>query len=160
MSENIEYKVDRDGWPRGPWDNEEDSYEWRDEDTGLPCLIIRNSLGALCGYVGVPPWHPFHGCKDDGSSDVGSMDVHGGVTYTNKCAGLASIATTAWILRLPCHVKVVRIETSRTCAKSVSLSLHRFTLCKRDWLRAKITDQRRSTGICLAPNETFWLQGA
>jgi len=109
MSENIEYKVDRDGWPRGPWDNEKDRYEWRDEDTGLPCLIVRNSWGALCGYVGVAPEHPFHGREDDGSSDVGSMNVHGGVTYTNKCAGhichvpLAGETEDVWWVGFDCN---------------------------------------------------------
>jgi hypothetical protein len=48
-------------WPPGPWDNEPDRASWTDETTGLPCLIVRNRTGALCGYVGVEPGHPWHG---------------------------------------------------------------------------------------------------
>lgn len=85
MSENIEHKIDRTEWPSGEWDNEDDRYEWRDEDTGFPCLIVRNSWGALCGYVGISPDHPFH---EKAYQDIDwNLDVHGGVTYTDKCAG-------------------------------------------------------------------------
>lgn len=65
----------------GPWVDEPDRVEWRYK--GLPCLITRAPLGNLCGYVGVPPSHPWHG-KD--SDDV-EADAHGGVTYANACQG-------------------------------------------------------------------------
>lgn len=52
---------DRAGWDAGPWDGEPDKAQWTDEATGLPCLIVRNRMGALCGYVGVPAAHPWHG---------------------------------------------------------------------------------------------------
>lgn len=35
-----------------PWKNEPNRLEWR--HAGRPCLIVRNRMGALCGYVGVP----------------------------------------------------------------------------------------------------------
>jgi hypothetical protein len=66
----------------------------RDEETGLPCLIVRGPVGALCGYVGVPVGHPWHGL---GYDDVGNgpepedydpdwyPDVHGGLTYAGAC---------------------------------------------------------------------------
>lgn len=65
----------------GPWIDEPDRKEWR--HAGLPCLIVRQDLGALCGYVGVPPGHPAHG-QDYGSVDV---SVHGGLTYGDRCTG-------------------------------------------------------------------------
>jgi hypothetical protein len=71
----------RADWPPGPWDDEPDKMQWQDSDTGLPCLIVRNHSGALCGYVGVPEGHPWHG-KD--YEHVGAR-VHGGITYANHC---------------------------------------------------------------------------
>lgn len=53
--------VARVNWDKGPWDGEVDIYEWRDQKTGLPCLIVRNfRLGFLCGYVGVPASHKLY----------------------------------------------------------------------------------------------------
>lgn len=53
--ERIEYRgvVDKSGWARGVWDSEPDKIQWQDAETGLPCLIVRGPVGALCGYVGV-----------------------------------------------------------------------------------------------------------
>lgn len=65
----------------GPWLDEPDRVEWRSE--GLPCLIVRNNLGALCGYVGVPEGHPWYGRHYD---DV-DADVHGGLTFSDPCSG-------------------------------------------------------------------------
>jgi hypothetical protein len=52
---------DKSEWARGPWDHEPDKMQWQDEATGLPCLIVRGPAGALCGYVGVGPTHPWFG---------------------------------------------------------------------------------------------------
>jgi hypothetical protein len=71
-------------WGAGPWDEEPDKAQWIDEATGLDCLLVRNNMGALCGYVGVPEGHPSHG---QGYDDV-AVEVHGGLTYADKCAGL------------------------------------------------------------------------
>lgn len=66
--QRIEYRTqDKSDWPRGPWDNEPDKIQWQDEVTGLPCLIVRGPVGALCGYVGVPKSHPAYGLSYDGS---------------------------------------------------------------------------------------------
>lgn len=75
-----EDKISRAGWGPGPWDNEPDRLEWR--SLGYPCLIVRGSLGNLCGYVAVPPGHPWHGREP---SDLGGVDVHGGITFTGPC---------------------------------------------------------------------------
>lgn len=82
--ETIEYStIDKSAWHRGEWTNEPDKKQWRDEETGFPCLIVRNSVGALCGYVGVSPEHPLHGKDYDWSMDI---DVHGGLTFAGGCS--------------------------------------------------------------------------
>jgi len=86
--------VDKSEWDRGEWDDEPDKMQWQDEATGLPCLIVRNPSGALCGYVGVAEGHPCFGINyddakpvtpiDDDESDY--IDVHGGLTFADFCA--------------------------------------------------------------------------
>lgn len=69
----------------GPWQNEPDKMQWEDETTGLACLIVRSpSMGALCGYVGVPEGHPWHGLN---YRELDHLTVHGGITFTKKCHG-------------------------------------------------------------------------
>lgn len=96
MIETIEYRtVDKSTWSRGPWDDEPDKVQWADEATGLACLVVRGPHGSLCGYVGVPNGHPWHGAMYD---DVGRyhpkpadfdeewyLDVHGGLTFSAGC---------------------------------------------------------------------------
>lgn len=82
----IEYKnpdtaKEREGWPVGNWDGEPDKKQWLDAATGLPCLIVRNRMGALCGYVGVSPGHPFYQKPYD---DL-DVNVHGGLTFADSC---------------------------------------------------------------------------
>jgi len=74
-------EIDKSGWPRGPWDTEPDKAQWVDPTTGLDCLIHRNRMGALCGYVGLPPDHPLHGAD----CDTVDVKVHGGLTYSDRC---------------------------------------------------------------------------
>lgn len=64
-----------------PWLNEPDRKHWVDEETGFDCLIVRNSMGALCGYVGVPNNHKFYGIDYDELD----LEVHGGLTYSDTC---------------------------------------------------------------------------
>ena len=83
----IDPRCTREGWPSHEWDGEPDKVEWRDADTGLPCIAKRQpTSGHWCGYVGVPPGHQYHG-KDYG--DVYSADpdieVHGGLTFADEC---------------------------------------------------------------------------
>jgi hypothetical protein len=73
--------IDKSQWGPGPWQTEPDRVEW--EHAGLPCLAVRNHFGTWCGYAAVPPGHPLHGQT---YHDV-DVYVHGGVTYTNRCAG-------------------------------------------------------------------------
>lgn len=74
--------IDRSNWPPGPWDKEPDKIQFEDEETGLPCLIVRNHSGALCGYVGVPEGHPEF---EKDCQDI-NYEVHGGLTFSDFCA--------------------------------------------------------------------------
>ncbi len=65
-----------------PWDTEPDKAHWIDPATGLDCLIVRGPAGALCGYVGLPPGHPFHGTH---YRDLDDVEVHGGLTFSDAC---------------------------------------------------------------------------
>lgn len=67
--------------PDGPWMNEPDKAVWVDPKTDLDCMIVRNRMGALCGYVGVGPRHPFHGFH----YDCVHVQVHGGLTHADAC---------------------------------------------------------------------------
>lgn len=91
-----EYRYeDKSRWTRGPWDREPDKVQMRDEETGLPCLIVRGPSGALCGYVGVPMGHPWFGKDYDSCGLTGDkpegyepdwyIEVHGGLTYADAC---------------------------------------------------------------------------
>jgi len=77
---------DKTEWGEGPWQDEPDKAVWVDEATNLDCMIHRNGVGALCGYVGVGPDHPAYGKHYD---DV-DVDVHGGLTYANTCRETAT----------------------------------------------------------------------
>lgn len=68
--------------PPGPWHAEPDHEEFRSPE-GLACIVHRNGLGSWCGYVGVPPGHPWHG---KGYDNV-DAEVHGGLTYAERCQG-------------------------------------------------------------------------
>lgn len=76
--------LDKKSWGEGPWVDEPDKIQWQDPDTGLPCLIVRGPLGALCGYVGVGPDHPWYGLRPH-ECPAGDLDVHGGVNFASKC---------------------------------------------------------------------------
>lgn len=70
-------------WGDGPWQTEPDKVTWHDETTDMACMIVRGPLGALCGYVGVPPGHPWHGVS---FMSIGA-DTHGGLSYSDACGG-------------------------------------------------------------------------
>lgn len=106
-----------------PWENEPDHIEFCYR--GFPCIIHRahpvnpenpkDVLGHLCGYVGVPPSHPFHGKR---YNEV-PVEVHGGLTYAEKsgrsfccekgdawwlgfdCAHLGDLVPGIWEMRQP-----------------------------------------------------------
>lgn len=70
----------------GQWDREPDKRQWLDDATQLPCLIVRNNMGALCGYVGVSKGHPWFGEGYDEVYDLADgLEVHGGLTFAGPC---------------------------------------------------------------------------
>jgi hypothetical protein len=71
----------KSGWGTGPWNNEPDRKDFTHE--GYACFLLRNNVGVWCGYVGVPSSHPLYGVTHN---DV-DVEVHGGLTYSNKCDG-------------------------------------------------------------------------
>lgn len=92
--------IDKSGWPEGPWHSEPDKEQWQDPETGMPCLLVRNRMGALCGYVGVDEAHPWHkkayneclnpDCNHEDycgyeNAPEGKVGVHGGLTYSDIC---------------------------------------------------------------------------
>jgi len=84
--------IDKSNWPAGEWDDEPDKVQWQDETTGMPCLAVRNRMGAWCGYVGVPQGHRFHGVGydnvslgDDWRDESHYPPAHGGLTFSNSC---------------------------------------------------------------------------
>lgn len=79
--------MDKSGWGDGAWHAEPDKVQWTDEDTALPCLAVRNRLGAWCGYVGVSEGHPWFGKDYDDCRIADDVwpDVHGGLTYAAFC---------------------------------------------------------------------------
>lgn len=80
--QTLEYHTaDKLTWGDGPWQDEPDKMQFPDPETGLPCLIVRNGHGALCGYVGVPEGHKYHGVT---GWDF-DLRVHGGITFTDRC---------------------------------------------------------------------------
>ena len=92
-------KCDEPGLLPGPWTGEPDKIQFQDEATGMACLVKRAGLH-LCGYVGVPPGHPFFGlgpgdciapgcgmadCYEGDHSVDSAVRVHGGLTYAAPC---------------------------------------------------------------------------
>lgn len=71
--------------PDGPWHDEPDHVDF--EHDGVPCILHRGPAGAWCGYVAVPPAHPWHGKDYSSIYDESSPDVHGGITYARPCQG-------------------------------------------------------------------------
>lgn len=96
--------IDKSQWGPGPWQEEPDKLQFMTA-AGLPGLIVRGPIGALCGYVGVSAGHPYHGvgygscpvhCGLDRYADEGQprcehdspdmrLDVHGGLTFSSFC---------------------------------------------------------------------------
>lgn len=48
------------------------------EHAGFEWMVIHNGSGFRCGYVRIPPTHPWHGKH---YFDIDGADVHGGLTF-------------------------------------------------------------------------------
>ncbi len=69
------------------WDTEPTSETWTDKATGYSLHIQRHdSMGHLCGYVGIPAGHPWYGKSDEHilMADNDYPEVHGGLTYSSS----------------------------------------------------------------------------
>lgn len=166
--EALEYRVvDKSDWARGEWDGEPDKRQWRDEATGLPCLIVRGPAGALCGYVGVPDGHPFHG-KDYGECVKGSdcnqrteektwcdhspesvLEAHGGITFAHGCAEITREKWEKWREGMAARKK----EAAQYPRGDAARDLKEWAACIDDyeaWVERK---HARTIGHVPAPGE-------
>lgn len=89
--------IDKSAWGAGPWQDEPDKIHWIDPETDLDCLMVRNGLGAWCGYVAVTEGHP---AFEQDYDDV-SVDVHGGLTYANHCQERGEAEPEKWVCHIP-----------------------------------------------------------
>jgi hypothetical protein len=67
------------------------------------CIIVRNTSGNmswLCGYIALPPGHPWHGL---GYDDVDAT-VHGGLTFASPAdeCHFAGVPVESWVLGFDC----------------------------------------------------------
>ncbi len=71
---------DRSGWPRLA-QAEADGVYWIDSPTNLDCMIIRSPQVSWCGYVAVPPLHPWY--KRPYQDIEHLVTIHGGLTFSD-----------------------------------------------------------------------------
>lgn len=70
-----------------------DTLQWNDPATGLPCAARAISFaGIWCGYVGVPPSHPWYRKH---FNDIPDIRVHGGLSYSDELPLEAQVAMVA-----------------------------------------------------------------
>lgn len=94
--------IDRTKWSaRGVWDTEQDLIYWIDKRTQLPCLIIRQAFGHLCGYVAITSDNKFYKL-DYRSEFFPSLKVHGGVTFTGSLDFHVMILDHKWWVGFDC----------------------------------------------------------
>ena len=74
----------KSSWKQGEWQSEADEIVWVEKTSfgEVPCRIIRNAAGCLCGYVCIPSGHPY--VRNEKEDDLGNIKCHGGVTYTSR----------------------------------------------------------------------------
>lgn len=69
----------------GPWTDEPDKAHWIDPATNFDCLIHRHQRhGNLCGYVGLPTGHPWHGLN---FRDIDAIAHDDQLNYAAPCQG-------------------------------------------------------------------------
>lgn len=70
---------------RGLWSDEPGKIAWKDPESGLDCIILRQENGTLSGYVSVDPDHPLHGYNHDALPGAVRNAPHGGIDYAEPC---------------------------------------------------------------------------
>jgi hypothetical protein len=90
--------IDKSNWPPGEWMNEPDEVRWVDEESGLECIINRNTgLGILCGYVWIKKGHPYYKEEYEELNKLGNIKVHGDLTFSRSGRDLDT-----WLLGFDC----------------------------------------------------------
>lgn len=97
--------------PSGVWLSEPHHASWEESLTGLPCAIIRNQIGVLCGYTGVPKGHKLHGLDSHDIVDIPPgainrlVDIQSQVGVINLLLGAGQLTDTQapLALLLFCH---------------------------------------------------------
>jgi hypothetical protein len=67
---------------------------------GFDYLILRMPMGHLCGYVAIPPSHPFYQKGYCEIEDCYDISVHGGLTFAGP--GLEPMQKDTWYLGFDC----------------------------------------------------------
>jgi hypothetical protein len=94
--------IDKSAWVDGEWQQEPDRIEW--VYLGLPCLIVRQEGGWLCGYVGIPPTHPYYGYgKDMENKELKEI-------YTDKAINFSEASQQIDDPRAVCHQLLPRTD--------------------------------------------------
>ncbi len=73
----MKYSIPKEEWGEGPWQNESDEYEFEYRD--IKCRVLRNKLGAWCGYIEIVK-------PDEWGDDYEEfpIEVHGGLTFYDE----------------------------------------------------------------------------
>lgn len=134
MPIEIYHVPDRHPSGDGPWKAEADKVSWIDPDTGLPCIMRRDSDGALCGYVGVGPDHPLAGFDEKSLPHDPPIVVHGGVDYASPCEESEPHETSV------CHIRVPRAVSDRSATRPGHTAF----------------DARTMVALAALPGELWW----
>lgn len=81
------YRVDKTGWPDGPWMTEPDRTQW--QHAGFACMTVRHPRhGYWCSYVGVDRAHPCYGKHPlhDGKELFAGIEAD--LNYGDHCDGV------------------------------------------------------------------------
>jgi hypothetical protein len=92
--------IDKSRWVDGEWQQEPDRIEW--VYLGFPCLITRQDIGSLSGYVGIPPTHPYYG-KDMEDNELREI-------YTDKKINFCEPSQQIDDPRAVCHQLLPRTD--------------------------------------------------
>ncbi|EDL48181.1 hypothetical protein [Erythrobacter sp. SD-21] len=72
---------------QGPWSDEPfDKIAWRDAETGLDCILLRQASGVWGGFAAVVPGHPLYGYREDAIPAALGLTPHGGIDYAEACS--------------------------------------------------------------------------
>lgn len=82
--------IDRTGWPRGPWDDEDDLIGPLDLEGGMVGIGQRGGHGAWCGYVILPAGHVLDSAEY-WDVDCDQVYPHGGLTFADRCTATGSL---------------------------------------------------------------------